>query len=368
MGNRRMVSRRWKSSAGRGLIAGLSAAVLWAGLAPAAVAQETDFFAGKTIDLYIGYEAGAGYDIYARLLAEHIGRFLPGHPSVISRNMPGAASMRVMSFLHQAGKKDGTAWGAVDRNVAVEPVLYGSESKAPFKNPLEYKWIGSLTTETGVAAVWHSTGIKSWEEILTRPTIVAMAGAQGGLGARALNSILGTQFQQVCCYSSDASQNLAMERGEVEGRVGWSWSTVKSTHMDWLETGKLKLLMQVSLQKNPDIPGDVPLVMDVVKNEKDKNALKIIFANQSMGRPFVMPPGVPEARVAEVRRAFMRMVKDPAFIAETARRRLELDDPKSGEEIEGILRDVYNASEESIAAARNAIKSGEFKMKDETKK
>jgi tripartite-type tricarboxylate transporter receptor subunit TctC len=368
MRNRTKVCHGVKAGIKRPRLAGFSMAMLGVILASPAAAQEPNFFAGKTIDLYIGYEAGSGYDIYARLLAENIGRFIPGHPSFISRNMPGAASMRVMTFLRQAAKKDGTAWGAVDRNVAVEPLLYGNESKAPFKNPLEFNWIGSLTTETGVAVVWHTTGIKSWEELLTRPTIVAMAGAQGGLGARALNSILGTQFQQVCCYGSDANQNLAIERGEVEGRVGWSWSTLKSNHMDWVESGKLKILMQVSLQKNPEIPGDVPLVMDLAKSDKDKKALKIIFSNQSMGRPYVMPPGVPEAQLSEVRRAFMQMVKDPSFIADTAKRRLELDDPKSGEEIEAILRDVYDSPEESIAAARNAIKAGEFKMKDDSRK
>lgn len=363
-----MMGQRHKAGNSRPLLATLSTTILWAGLATQVSAQEPEFYAGKTIELYIGYDAGASYDIYARLLAENIGRFIPGHPAIISRNMPGAASMRVMTFLHEAAKKDGTAWGAVDRNVAAEPLLYGKNSKAPYKNPLEFNWIGSLNTEIGVAAVWHTTGIKSWEETLTRPTIVAMAGSQGGIGARALNSILGTQFQQVCCYGGDGSQNLAMERGEVEGRVGWSWSSLKSAHMEWLETGKLKLLMQVGLQKNREIPGDVPLVMDLAKTEKDKKTLKIIFANQSMGRPYVMPANVPPARVSIVRRAFMEMVKDRAFLDDAAKRRLEINDPKSGEEINGILKDIYDSPPDIVAAAQRAIKQGEFKMKDDNKK
>jgi tripartite-type tricarboxylate transporter receptor subunit TctC len=282
--------------------------------------------------------------------------------------MPGAASMRAMNFLYEAARRDGTAWGAVDRNVTTEPILYGKESKAAYKTPLEFNWIGSLNTEIGVAAVWHTTGIKSWEDTLTRPTIVAMAGAQGGIGARALNSLLGTQFQQVCCYGGDGGQNLAIERGEVEGRVGWSWSSLKAGHADWVESGKLKLLMQVGLQKNPDIPRDVPLIIDIAKTENDRKALKIIFANQSMGRPYVMPPGVPAERVAAVRRAFTEITKDPAFLADAAKRRLEINDPKSGEEIHDILRDVYGSPVDIVAAAQRAIKEGEFKMKDETKK
>ncbi|MFN4281368.1 MAG: Bug family tripartite tricarboxylate transporter substrate binding protein [Alphaproteobacteria bacterium] len=337
-------------------------------LAATPAAAQDQFFAGKTVDFYIGYEAGAGYDIYARLFGEHIVRFLPGNPTVIPRNMPGAASMRAMTYLHQAGKKDGTAWGAIDRNVAVEPLLYGADSKAPFKDPLEFNWIGSLNTEIGVAAVWHTTGIKSWEDTLRRPTIVAMAGAQGGIGARVLNSLLDTKFQQVCCYGSDGNQNLAMERGEVEGRVGASWSTFKVSAAKWLETGQVKLIMQVGLEKNPDIPGDVPLVMDLARNDKERAAMKIVFSNQSMGRPYVMPPGVPAARVAEVRRAFNAMIKDPAFLADAEKRRLEINNPKTGEQIDEILRDVYSSPEEAITAARLSIKQGEYKMKDEPKK
>ncbi|HEY4134550.1 MAG TPA: hypothetical protein VGO34_04990 [Alphaproteobacteria bacterium] len=364
----RLQARHWGKAKARSLFAPFAAAGFLAAFASPAAAADAGFFAGKNVDLYIGYEAGASYDTYARLMAEHISRFLAGNPNVISRNMPGAASMRVMSYMHDVAKKDGTAWGAVDRNVAVEPLLYGKESKAPFKTPAEFTWIGSLNTEIGVAAVWHTTGIKSWEETLTRPTIVAMAGAQGGIGARVLNSILGTKFQQVCCYGSDANQNLAMERGEVEGRVGWSWSGVKSTGAEWLKSGQIRLLMQVGLQKNAEIPADVPLVMDLAKTEKDKSALKIVFANQSLGRPFVMPAGVPEAQVTEVRRAFSAMMKDPVFLADAQKRNMEISDPKSGEEITAILADVYASSEDSILAARRAISEGAYKMKDEGKK
>jgi hypothetical protein len=308
-------------------------------------ASAADFYAGKTVDLYITQDAGAGYDLYARLLADNIVKYLPGKPLIIPRNMQGA----------------------VDRGVAAEPILYGKDSKAPFKSPLEFNWFGSLNTEIGVAAVWHTTGIKSWEELLTRPTITSMANSQGGAGARALNAILGTQFKQVCCYGSDSNQNLAMERGEVDGRVGWSWSSLKVANMEWLQTGKIKLLMQVGLQKNKEIPADVPLVLDLAKTDKGKKALTIIFANQSMGRPYLMPPGTPPERVAEVRKAFNTMVKDPAFLADAEKRHLEISDPKSGEEIEALLKTVYASSPDAIAAAQDAMKEGEVKMIDTPK-
>jgi tripartite-type tricarboxylate transporter receptor subunit TctC len=352
----------------RTLLACFATAGFLAGSSVGASAQPADFYAGKTVDLYISQDAGSGYDLYARLMADNIVRFLPGHPIIVPRNMPGAGGMRVMSYLYQVARKDGTVWGTVDRGVAVEPILYGKDSKAPFKNPLEFDWLGSLNTEIGVAAVWHTTGITSWEETRVRPTIVSMANSQGGFGARALNSILGTKFRQVCCYGSDSNQNLAMERGEVEGRVGWSWSSLRASNMDWLKTGKIRLLMQVGLQKNSEIPADVPLVLDLVKTEKDKKALTIIFANQSMGRPYVMPPGVPPALVSEVRRAFAEMMKDPDFLANAAKRHLEVSDPKTGEEVQDLLQEVYSSPPEAIAAAQNTMKEGEIKMIEGAKK
>ena len=349
-------------------LASLATVGFLAASAAGASAQQKDFFDGKTVDLYITQDAGTGYDLYSRLMADNIVKYLPGKPLIIPRNMQGAGGMRVMGYLYQVARKDGTVWAGVDRNVTVEPILYGKDSTAPYKNPLEFNWLGSLNTEIGVAAVWHTTGIKSWEELLTRPTIVSMESSQGGVAGRALNSILGTKFQQVCCYGSDSNQNLAMERGEVEGRIGWSWSSLRVSNMEWVESGKIKLLMQVGLKKNPGIPGDPPLVLDVAKTEKDKQALKIIFANQSMGRPFVMTGGTPPERVAEVRKAFATMIKDPAFLAEAAKRHLEVSDPMAGEEVEALLKDVYSSSPEAIAAAQIAMKRGEVKMIDSKSK
>ena len=346
----------------RAVLTSLVTAGLLTASALTASAQQKDFFAGKTVDLYITQDAGTGYDLYSRLMADGIGKFLPGKPTIIPRNMQGAAGMRVMGFLLQVARKDGTVWGGVDRNVAVEPILYGKESTAPYENPLVFNWIGSLNTEIGVATVWSATGIKSWQELLTRPTIVSMESSRGGVAGRALNNILGTKFEQICCYGSDSNQNLALERGEVEGRVGWSWSSLRASNMEWLRDGKITILMQVGLKKNPGIPGDPPLVLDLAKTEKDRQALKIIFANQSMGRPFVMPGGVPPERLAEVRKAFWEMVKDPAFLAEAERRHLEVSDPMSGEEVQALLKDVYSSPQEAVAAAQNAMKRGEFKM------
>jgi len=345
------------------LVACLATVGLPAGLASTASAKDTDFFAGKQVEVLIGNSAGTAYDLYARVMTDNIGRFIPGHPTFIPRNTPGAGGLRVMNQLYQAAARDGTVWGTINRNVATETLLYPDKTKAVFKSPLEFVWIGSLNTEVGVAAVWHTTGIKSWEETLTRSTIVAMASSQGGEGARVLNAILGTKFEQVCCYGGDANQNLAMERGEVEGRVGWSWSSLRATKMDWLQSGKIRILMQVGLQKNREIPGDVPLALDLAKTEKDKKALKIIFADQSIGRPVLMPPKVPADRVAVIQRAFIKMVKDPQFLAAAEKRHLEINDPKSGEEVESLLKEVYESPKETVAFAQKALEKGEFKVR-----
>lgn len=331
-------------------------------------AQAAEFYAGKTINLYIGYSPGSAYDKYARLLAKEIGRFLPGNPKIVPRNMPGAGSMRATNYIHQVAPKDGTAWGAPSRAIATEPLLYGKRSKAAFKTPLELNWIGSLNTEVGVAAVWHTTGVKTWAEARRKPIVVAISSSRGGISSRVVNSIFKTNFQQVCCYGGGNTQNLAMERGEVEGRIGWSWSSLRASKMDWLKTGKIHLLMQLGLQKHPEIPADVPLAQDLVQTEKDKMVLKIVFSTQSMGRPYIMPPGVPPSRVSVVRRAFMKMVKDPAFLAKAAKRHLEINDPKSGKDIEALIRDVYASPEAAKAAAQIAVKSGKIKMVRKRKK
>jgi tripartite-type tricarboxylate transporter receptor subunit TctC len=341
--------------------AGLVGAVL-AGAVTDATAQEGGFRPGEQISLYIGYEAGSSYDLYARLVADHISRFLPGNPTIIPKNMEGAGSMRAMNYLYEVAPRDGTAWGAPSRDVPFEPLLYGKASKSAVKDPLEMNWIGSLNTEIGVAAVWHTTGVKTWAEAKSKPIIVAMASANGGISARAVNNLLHAKFQQVCCYGADSNQNLAMERGEVEGRIGWSWSSLKATKPEWLRDKKINLLMQIGLQKNPDIPADVPLILDLAESEKDKAALKVIFSGLSLGRPFVMPPGVPAARVAVVREAFTKMVKDPTFLAAADKSKLEINDPKSGEEVARLLKEAYTSPEEVIAAVRQTIEFGEIKM------
>jgi tripartite-type tricarboxylate transporter receptor subunit TctC len=347
----------------RRTLACLATVGLSAGFAATALAKDADFFADKQIQVLIGNSAGTSYDLYARVMTDNIGRFIPGHPTFVPRDTPGAGGLRVMNHLYEAAARDGTVWGTINRNVATETLLFPDTTKAVFKSPLEFNWIGSLNTEVGVAAVWHTTGITSWKDTLTRPTIVAMASSQGGAGARVLNAILGTKFEQVCCYGGDANQNLAMERGEVEGRVGWSWSSLRATKMDWLKSGKIRILMQVGLQKDREIPGDVPLVLDLVKSEKDKQALKVIFGDESIGRPVFMPPKVPADRVAIIQRAFMEMVKDPQFLAAAEKRHLEVNDPKSGEEVESLLKEIYGSPKDVVAVAQKALEKGEYKVR-----
>lgn len=352
----------------RFLLASCGMAALAASLSIDAPAQAADFYKDKTVNLYIGYPAGTGYDQYARLMADNISRFIPGHPNILSRAMPGAGSMRVANYIYEAAPKDGLAWGAISRAIATEPLLYGKKSKAAFENPAKFNWIGSLNTEVGVAAIWHTTGIRTWEQARKKPIIVAISSSHGGISARAVNSLLHANFQQVCCYGGGNRQNIAMERGEVQARIGWSWSSLRATKMNWLKNGKINLFMQIGLQKHPEIPADVPLVLDLAQNKKDKQALKIIFSTQSMGRPYIMPPEVPKERVALVQDAFMKMVKDPAFLAQAKKHRLEINDPRSGPDIVSLINEVYASPEDAKAAARHAISSGDIRIVREAKK
>jgi tripartite-type tricarboxylate transporter receptor subunit TctC len=317
------------------------------GVTPA-LGQGADFYKGKQIDLYIGYSVGGGYDIYARLLARHMGKHLPGKPVVVPKNMDGAGSLRLANWLYQAAPRDGTAFGTIGRGIAFDPLLGGQG--AQFK-ATEFGWIGSANDEVSVCVAWSKTGITRIEELYSRELIVGGTGATADtdLFPRVMNGVLGTRFRLVSGYPGGNDITLAMERGEVDGRCGWSWSSVKTNHPQWVKDGTLKLLVQLSLAKHPDLP-NVPLVMDLVKTEEQKALLRLVFARQVMGRPFLAPPGVPKERLAPLRTAFMETMQDKAFLAEAQKLNLEIT-PVSGEKVQELVAEMYHTPPEVLARA-----------------
>jgi len=311
-----------------------------------ALGQGADFYKGKQVDLYIGYSVGGGYDIYARILARHLGKHLPGNPVVVPKNMEGAGSLRLANWLYQAAPRNGTAFGTIGRGIAFDPLLGGQG--AQFK-ATDFGWIGSANDEVSVCVAWAKSGVTRFEELYSRELIVGGTGATADtdLFPRVMNGVLGTRFRLVSGYPGGNDITLAMERGEVDGRCGWSWSSIKTNHPAWVKDGTLKLLVQLSLAKHADLP-DVPLVMDLVRTEEQKAVLRLVFARQVMGRPFLAPPGVPKERLALLRKAFMQTLQDEAFLAEARKLNLEIT-PVSGEAVQDLVAEMYRTPPEILA-------------------
>jgi tripartite-type tricarboxylate transporter receptor subunit TctC len=300
-----------------------------AGLSASAASAQSpaDFYKGKNVDLYIGYSVGGGYDVYARILARYMGKHIPGNPTIVPKNMEGAGSLRLANWLYNVAPKDGSAFGIIGRGTGFDPLL---EKKGAQFDATKFNWIGSANNEVSVCVAWHTTGIKKIEELYGKELTVGGTGASADTDQfpRVTNGVLGTKFKVITGYPGGNDIGLAMERGEVMGRCGWSFSSVKSTHMNWLNEKKVNLLVQLALKKHPELP-DVPLIVDLAKSEEQKRILRIIFARQVMGRPFLAPPGVPPDRVAALRKAFMDTMNDKEFLAEAEKAQLEIT-PESG--------------------------------------
>ena len=330
------------------------AALFLCAAASGAFSQPTsEFYKGRTVELYIGYSVGGGYDIYARLLARHMGRHLPGAPVIVPKNMEGAGSLRLANWLYKAAPRDGTVFGTIGRGIAFDPLL-GTEG-AQFK-ATEYGWLGSANDEVSVCAAWGKSGIARFEDLSRRAVFVGGtgAGADTDLFPKVMNNILGTRLKLVTGYPGGNDITLAMQRGEVEARCGWSWSSVKTNHPQWVKDGTIKLLVQLSLEKHADLP-NVPLIMDFVKTPEQRAILRLVFARQVMGRPFLAPPGVPAERLALLRRAFMETMKDAAFLAEAEKIKLEIT-PVDGAAVQKLLAEVYATPPQIVGRAAQAVR------------
>jgi tripartite-type tricarboxylate transporter receptor subunit TctC len=324
----------WRIGLASITIAGLSAMTLQSACAQ----TPAEFFKGKTIDLYIGTSVGGGYDAYGRLVARHLGRHLPGNPAIVAKNMTGGGGVRLASFLYNAAPKDGLAIATFNRGTGFEPLL-GSKP-VPF-DAAKFNWIGSTNDEVSVCAAWHTTGVTRFEQTLKTELVVGATGpaADTVQFPKIANAVLGTRFKIIAGYPGGNDIDLAMERNEVQGRCGWSWSSVKATHPTWLPQKKINILFQMGLSKAPDLP-DAPLIMDLAKTDEDRAIFKLIFARQVMAWPYVLPPGVAEDRVAAFRRAFMQTMKDKEFLADAAKRKFDID-PVSGQAIQDLVREIY---------------------------
>jgi len=323
-----------------GLVARLlvGAALLTAMLADSHAQGVADFYRGKVVEVYIGYSTGGGYDIYARMLARHMGRFIPGNPTLLPKNMEGAGSLRLANWLVNAAPRDGTAFATIGRGTSFDPIL--GQPGAQFKGT-DFNWLGSMNNEVSVCASWADSGVSKFEDLLSKELLIGAVSANDDTMqfAKVLTAVLGAKFRIVSGYPGGNDVVLAMERGEVKGRCGWSWSSVLAAHASWWKEKKINILVQLALAKHPDLP-DVPLITDLAKNEDQRQMLRLIFARQVMGRPFLAPPGVPKDRVEALRTAFMATMADKDFLADAAKARLEIA-PVSGEKVQALVTETY---------------------------
>ena len=312
-----------------------AAAALLSAASQTSLAQ--DFYAGKSISVMIGYAAGGTYDATGRLLARHMPRHIPGQPVMVPQNMPGSGGIKTILHLYSVAPKDGTALGMLSRSYPIEPVFNPQVAKY---DPVRFNPIGSTSIEVSVGVVWHTHGVTSLNDLLTRQITTGATGTTDDTGRfpTLVNNLLGTKIKVVIGYPGGNDVTAAMEKGEVDARFGWSWGSLKSRSQPWIDEKKINILVQMALEKAPDLP-DVPLVMDFAKTEIDRQALELLFAPQAVAWPLVAPPGTPADRVTLLRRAFDATMKDPAFIAEAKRLRIDVE-PVTGEAMQKIVERI----------------------------
>ena len=315
-----------------------------------ALAQSpAQFYKGKTINLYIGYGAGGGYDIYGRLVARFLGPHIPGQPTVVPQNMPGAGSIRAANYVYNVAPKDGTALGIVTQTVALEEVLgtSGVQYKAA-----DLIWIGRATSNIDVLVAWHTSKVKTIQDALTQEIPLASPGS-GLFIPRILNNVIGTKFKLITGFPGSNESMLAMERGEVEA-VSTSWTQLKTAKSDWVKNGTVKILVGYGPQRSPEFP-DVPNMVELAQTEEQKQILTLYASGAEVGRSIFTTPGVPKDRVQALRTAFDTMVRDPQYLAYVQQTGAE-SDPMPGADLQKVIAGAAaipaDVREKAIAAQK----------------
>ena len=334
----------------RKAIGGLAALIALGSLA---VADDVaDFYKGRDVSMVIGYSVGGGYDAYARLLARYIGNHIPGTPSIIPQQMAGAGSLRSANYIYSVAAKDGSVFGTFSRSMGISPLI----DKAEFDSR-KFTWLGSVTDDNTTCVMWNTSPIKTWNDFLTKPSKLGGLGADADPDIWALlyKNVFGAKLQLVTGYPGTNDVTLAMERGEVDGLCGLSWSTIRTRHQDWLANHSVNIIVQAALKKEPEM-ASVPLATDLATNPEQLQTIKLLLASQAMARPFAAPPGIPADRKAALIAAFDATMTDPAFLAEAKKLNFEVH-PVSAATIDALLTDVYATPKDVVARAAKAISS-----------
>ncbi len=353
----------YRRGTSRALAVGMSGLGIWtfAGLPSTPVSAQSgpanssveDFYRGKQYKVLVGSTPGGGNDLFARMFAKHFGKHVPGNPTWAVVNMPGAGGLLVTQQIYKLQPKDGSVVAAVQRGVPLEPLLSGKDLQYDSQ---KMKWLGSLNKETNLIIAWHTAKVKTADDLFKYEFI---AGSSGG-GAdsltypRLLNKTLGTKFKVITGYAGGEEQSLAMERGETDGRASVPWTTVRANHSDWLRDKKINIIVQMALERDPELP-DVPNVIEYVKDPKDRQVFELLFARQETGRPYAVPPEIPADRLAALRAAFIATAKDPEFIKDMEQRggSVEL---LNGEDMERLVARLYRTPEDVVRMAREVLR------------
>lgn len=318
---------------------------------PSALAQ-VDSLTGKSVQMIIGFGAGGGYDLWGRTVARHIGHHLPGRPSVVAQNMPGAGSYVAASHLYNVAPKDGTVLGIIARDAALGPL---SGAPGARFDATRLSWIGTPTKETNVCIAYQGARVRTAQDLFTTQLIVGDTGPGTGTRSypKALSELLGMKFKLVGGFPASSDVFIAMERGEVEG-ICESLDSIKVRRPDWIPGGKVMVLLQGGVAPNPELKG-VPLVRDLAGTEDQRQAIDFLYAGQGIGRPFVAPPDLPPARLKMLRDAFDATMTDAEFVAETRRSKLELE-PEDGEHVAALITKIYATPKPIVDKVTGLIK------------
>ena len=313
-----------------------------------------DFYRGKQIILMVGSSPGGGYDAVARLVARHLGRLVPGNPKIIVQNTPGGGSITMSNRIYRAEPQDGTVLGLVQRGVLLAQLT--KQPNVQF-DITKFNWIGSVSPDTSLVVAWHTATVKSVQDLLGKQLIVGGTGVTSDLeaSARLLNATVGTKLRIVSGYPGQADVLLAIERGEIEGTADWSWSEIKSRYSNYLKDNKIILILQNALRKAPDLP-DVPLAMDFIRDETDREAAKLYFGLKQVARPVLAGPGVPPDRLEAVRGAFIALKDDAEFKADAER--IGLGDPTPAGEVDKFVKLTTSASPEAARRLADILNPG----------
>jgi tripartite-type tricarboxylate transporter receptor subunit TctC len=333
--------------------AAIAAAALCASMPGVSAA---DFYAGKTIEMVVGTDVGGGYDVYARAIARHLGRHIPGHPTLVVRNLPGAGSGRAAAYTYGIAAKDGTVVAALFPGIVLSPLLE-DRPEASF-DPNRFIYLGTADSGTRVCATFQDSKTRSFEDALALTTRMGAT----GFGASTRDYVLfmkkttDVKFELVMGYRGSAEILLAMERGEIDGLCGYEWSSVRSNRPHWIRDRKLNVLVQVSLEFDAELTRmGVPSLWNYLKNEEDRKAVELIVSQQMFQRPFVLPPGVPAEQVSTLRAAFDAVMKDKQFLDDAEKTGIDIN-PMSGDRVQELVQRIYAAPRNVIERAKEILK------------